>query len=267
MVDRCPVYIPYPINLGLCSLGLGLPVVIRSPLVLLLVWIRTGGAEATVPLKLKLLPFVLVHGRSSPGSARRAEAGLQWWNKIRRLLLLLAGELFGASDRSACCVPSGSGAPDLCGSFGPSFVFVSLAGVDLGRYAYQLTPGWIFSTTLSGGLPPLLAVLSSGEKEILADMEASGLCSSGEVMARGHPQRPGLSSMLRYVDDFDMLRWVPTKNCDVSSDRGSASSSNGLLRSPTTSTTGMLLQGPECNFYFFRGCLCKIWVVIFQKNI
>jgi hypothetical protein len=74
MVDRCPVYIPYPINLGLCGLGLGLRVVIRSSLVLLLVWIRTGGADATVPLKLKLLPFVLVHGRSSPGSARRAEA-------------------------------------------------------------------------------------------------------------------------------------------------------------------------------------------------
>jgi hypothetical protein len=62
---------------------------------------------------------------------------MQWWNKVRRLLLRLTGGSCGTSDKPVWCVPSGSRAPDLGGSFGPSMVFVGdLSGVDLWRLVY-----------------------------------------------------------------------------------------------------------------------------------
>lgn len=128
------------------------------------------------------------------------------------------------------------------------------------RLVYQprLKSGWVFNPTFSGGLLSHWDVLLSGEMEVSSNLEAPGLCSSGEMMVVGHPQRPGRSAVLRYADEFDILLSVPPKNFDVPLERGSASSCRRLLRSPATGTTGLFLQGPGCNFILFQGRLCKI---------
>jgi hypothetical protein len=96
-----------------------------------------AGEDGEGGLRLPLYIYLLSIGSLSPGSPRGAEAGMQWWNKVRRPLLRLAGGSCGTSDKPVWCVPSGSRAPNLGGSFGPSMVFVGdLSGVDLWRLVY-----------------------------------------------------------------------------------------------------------------------------------
>lgn len=113
-----------------------------------------------------------------------------------------------------------------------------------------LRVGFPFPTRVFGGLLALLEVLSC-VMGILANPEATDLCSSGEEMAEGHRRRHGRSSVLEYVNVFDMLFVLPFKTYSVPSDKGSASSWIRLLRSPATSTTGQFLQGLECIFLLF----------------
>jgi hypothetical protein len=54
------------------------------------------------------------------------------------------------------------------------------------------------------------------ESEVSAVLEASVLCSSGEVMADDHFM-PGRSVDVRYADVFDILLVEAIKNCCVSS--------------------------------------------------
>ncbi|CAN6320701.1 unnamed protein product [Urochloa humidicola] len=126
------------------------------------------------------------------------------------------------------------------------------------KMVYQLATeksGWSLLPTCFGGSITLWVVLSSGDSEFLADLDAPDLWSSGEVMAESHLQ-PGRSTFLRYVDVLDILILVAIKNYVSSSGRGSASNCK-LLRSPATRTAGKHLQGPSCNFLISQGCLCK----------
>jgi hypothetical protein len=78
---------------------------------------------------------------------------------------------------------------------------------------------------------------------------------SDDVMANGHPFQPGRSVVTKQVG-IDMLHKTATKNCVSSPERRSALSS--MLWPPVARQTGRCLQGPDCNFFFFHGCSCKI---------
>ncbi|CAN6320573.1 unnamed protein product [Urochloa humidicola] len=140
---------------------------------------------------------------------------------------------------------------------------VGVEGVSV-RFVCQLVEksGWILSTTCLSGFFPLWVVLLSGESGLLEAMEATDLLTPGDVMAFGHFQ-PGRSLTKEHVDEFEVLLVEAIKTCDVPSSEWRSASSSGWLRSPVTRATGRILQGLVCNFYFFQGCLCKIWNVIF----
>jgi hypothetical protein len=185
------------------------------------------------------------------GGACRVEAALRPWNKLLRLLLRLAGESSGASDEPEWCVSPGSGFPDLVGCFCPSLVVV-----DLERYAYQceMKSGWLV-TTCFGGSVPLRVSSSSGELERLAFLRASGSSKPDDVMAVGHFLWPDRSTTTKYVEFDTLLKTVITNF--VSSPGRRPASSRGVWL-PVARKTGRWLQGLDCNFYFFRGCLCNM---------
>jgi hypothetical protein len=83
---------------------------------------------------------------------------------------------------------------------------------------------------------------------------------SSKAMASGHLIRPECSAATKHIGVSDVLLLVPMKFSDVPSS-GGWSASMSLLRSSATMRTGIVLPGLICNFYFFRGCLCKMWDV------
>jgi len=182
-------------------------------------------------------------GSLDPSSACKVEAGLRWWNKCLRLLLRLAGESSGASDEPVWWEFPGSGAPDLVGSFCPSFVFVGdagLFGVELGRFVYQheVKSGWCLVPTYFGGSVPLQGTSSSGDLGFLAVLEASESSLSGDVMVNGHLLQPGRSVSTKHVRS-DVLLKTATKKCVSSPGRKSASSC--VLRLQVARKTGRSL--------------------------
>ena len=116
---------------------------------------------------------------------------------------------------------------------------------------------WFFVPTYFGGPVPLLVTSSSGDSGLLAALEASDSSSSGDAMADSHQR--GRSASTRHIGS-DVLLKTASKNCVSSPVRRSASSC--MLQPPVASKSGRSLQGLECNFFIFQGCLCKLWVVI-----
>jgi hypothetical protein len=112
--------------------------------------------------------------------------------------------------------------------------FTVFAGGCCIRFVYQLVwkPGWILTATGSGGLPSLRGESSPGKRGLLM-VEVSDPLLVGDVMASGHLFRP------------------TTMHIDVSSS-GGWSALMSLPRPSTTRTTRRVLQGLECNFYFFK---------------
>jgi hypothetical protein len=86
-----------------------------------------------------------------------------------------------------------------------------------------------------------------GEPGLL--VEAPDPLLSGDVMATCHLDRPVRSAVIKHVDTSDVLLMVPVKTSDV------------LLQSSATRTTGRTLQRPGCNLFFFQEYLCKFWDV------
>jgi hypothetical protein len=125
--------------------------------------------------------------------------------------------------------------------------------------------GWSFAPTFSGGFLPLRGGLLAGVLGISV-LEAPGSLLSGDAMAAGHLVRPVRSAGKKHVGVAGMLLLVPFKTFEESS-LGGWSASTRLFRPPTMRMTGISLQGPKCNFLFFRGCRCKRWVVNLQKYL
>jgi hypothetical protein len=150
---------------------------------------------------------------------------------------------------------SGASFFDISGSF------TVFAGGGCIRFVYQLVwkPGCILTTTDSGSLPSLWGESSPGEWGLLM-VEVSDPSLSDDVMASGHFFRPERSTTTMHIGVFDVLLSVPMKIFNVSSS-GGWSASMSLLPPSATRTTGRVLQGLECNLYFFQGRLCKMWDV------
>jgi hypothetical protein len=123
--------------------------------------------------------------------------------------------------------------------------------------------GWLLLTTFSGGLLPLRGVLMAGELGTLL-VVAPGALFSGDAMTAGHLARPARSSIKKHVGYAAVLLLVPFLIFEASSS-GGRSDSTRLIWSPATRNSGRNLQGSECNFPFFQGCLCKCWVVIIRN--
>ena len=81
---------------------------------------------------------------------------------------------------------------------------------------------------------------------------ASDFSKAGDVMAIGHLWKPGRSVPRKHV--IDVLLKTAIKSF-VSSPVGGSAPGHGF-RSSVARNTGRGLQGPECIFYFYQGCLC-----------
>jgi hypothetical protein len=133
----------------------------------------------------------------------------------------------------------------------------------LGGLVYKLEKsGWVSNPTFSSGFLPLRGALIAG---LLgkSTVEASGFLFSGEMMVVGHLVRPGRSAGKRYACAADVLLFVPFKTLKLF--RREEGRLQRLVRPPVTRATGRSLQGPICNFLYLQGCLCKCWVVHYQK--
>jgi len=144
----------------------------------------------------------------------------------------------------------------------------SLQGVVGGclvRLVYQHgKSGWSSSSTVSGGfLPTAQGGSSSGAPGLLVIEDP---LLSGDVMAIGYLVRPVRSAFTRYVGVSDMLLTVPLKFSDVLRQEG-VRLHGRQLRPSATGTTGRNLQGLGYIFFYFQGCLCKLWDVNYQKFI
>ena len=212
-----------------------------------------------------------------PGGVCLVEEARSPWNKLLLAVFHLAVKRSGADGRPVELRFAGSGGSSVRRCSAPFLVVVEAAvGDDFGRYVCQLREklGWILSTTCFSGFIPLRGSSSSGVLESLVAIEAPDSLCSGDVVVSGHLIWLVRSSVTKCVDVFDMLLEVPTKTCDPSSRRMSASSSRldvflrcvvWLLRPSVTGTTGRtILLGLCCIFYFLQGCPCKIWNVNFM---
>ncbi|CAN6217767.1 unnamed protein product [Urochloa humidicola] len=122
--------------------------------------------------------------------------------------------------------------------------------------------GLVLAPTLSGGFFPNRGVLLAGVLGMLM-LVASDFLKSGDAMAFGHLFRPVRSTERMHTSAAGVLLLVPWKTFQSSSSGGWPASAR-QLRPLVTRTTGDRLQGPECNFLFSQGCLCK-WDVNYQK--
>ncbi|CAN6247668.1 unnamed protein product [Urochloa humidicola] len=155
--------------------------------------------------------------------------------------------------------------------YGSSLGFVD-SGTDVGsfggiivRYVYQLgKPDWASAPTFSGGLLPLRGLLSAGVQERMV-FGAPDFLFSGEVMAPRYLARLGRSTGKKHGGVASMLLMVPLKISEDSSS-GGRSASTHQFRPLAMKITGRCLQGSECNFISFQGCLCK-WDVNHQKYL
>jgi hypothetical protein len=114
--------------------------------------------------------------------------------------------------------------------------------------------GWLVTTCLGGSIPLRVSSLSGG-LELLAFLGASGSSKPDDVMAVGHLLQPDRSTTTKYVK-FDMLLKTAITNF-VSSPGRRAASGRGVWL-PVARKIGRWLQGLDCNFYFFRECLCNM---------
>jgi hypothetical protein len=200
-------------------------------------------------------------------------AGLR--RKARRISLLRSPGFNNAADRSSaylCGVSSGrrhrcqeDGSSSGACFFDISGGFTAFVGGGCIRFAYQLVwkPDWILTTTGSGGLSSLRGESSLGERGLLM-VEVLDPLLSGDVMASDHLLRPEHSMTSKHIGVSDVLLLVLMKTFDVPSSEG-WSASMSLLRPSATRTTGRILQGHECNLYFFQRGLSKIWDVNYQN--
>jgi hypothetical protein len=126
---------------------------------------------------------------------------------------------------------------------------------------YQLAgkSGWFSSSTISGGLFPLLGDSSSGAPGLLV-IEAPDPLLCDDVLAVGHLARLVRSAIIWHVGVPNVLLMVPLKISDVLR-RESGQLHGRQLRPSATGTTGRNLQGLGCNLFYFQGCLCKLWDV------
>ncbi|CAO2162138.1 unnamed protein product [Urochloa humidicola] len=155
---------------------------------------------------------------------------------------------------------------DLC-FFIISGDFTASAGDGCTRFVYQLVekPGWVLFPTFFGGSSTPQGVSSSGVLGFMTSLEASESSQAGEVMAFSHlPFKPGRSAGTKQIG-LDLL--LKTASKIYASSPGWRSASSDELRSSAARRTGRILQGLDCNFLFFRRCLCKSLDVITKKSI
>jgi len=132
--------------------------------------------------------------------------------------------------------------------------FLYLQGVFFWRFVStdSMKPGWFLPTTCVGGSAPLLGAPSAGVLRVLAATGVSDFSKAGVAMAIGHLWKPGRSVPRKHV--IDVLLKTAIKSF-VSSPVGGSAPGHGF-RSSVARNTGRGLQGPECIFYFYQGCLC-----------
>ena len=223
------MYIPFPSSFLLLRLGLGFPAVLRWLPVLLLLWSGVGEGGCG--------------GSGGVGTRASSSRGVLWRIKWD---LVGSGGLRGALVLDVF-------------PFVPSLDFVG-AGDIFERYGYQLgKPGWIPTTTFSGGLLPFWVFYSP-------------VCWWASACPA--PRCPVKRWLLAFspgmcVQRFHcMFVWAccPWRRSNLVKclHRGGCRLQR-LLRPPAMETTGKGLQGLVCNFYFLQGCLCK-WVVNHWKN-
>jgi hypothetical protein len=116
--------------------------------------------------------------------------------------------------------------------------------------------------TFSSGFLPLRGALFAG---LLgkSTVEASGFLFSSEMMVVGHLVRPVRSAGKKYACAAGVLLFVPFITLKLF--RREEGQLQRLVRPPVTRATGRSLQLPICNFLYLQGCLCKCWVVNYQK--
>ena len=224
------MYILFPSSFLLLRLGLGFPAVLRWLPVLLLLWSGVGEGGCG--------------GSGGVGETRASSSrGVRWRIKWD---LVGSGGLRGALVLGVF-------------PFAPSLDFVGTGDI-FERYGYQLgKPGWIPTTTFSGGLLPFWVFYSP-------------VCWWASACPA--PRCPVKRWLLAFspgmcVQRFHcMFVWACCPWCQsklVLCLHREGCRLQRLLRPPAMETTGKGLQGLVCNFYFLQGCLCK-WVVNHWKN-
>ena len=134
----------------------------------------------------------------------------------------------------------------------PLSVLATISGANIGRFVLPTCEiGLVFiSSYLFWWFPSPLECLLAGDSG-MSTVEASSF-----LFSACHLPRPMRSACKKYVGaTAGVLLFVPFSNFEASS--GGWSALMRLYRPSATRATGRSLQGLECIFVFFQGCLCK----------